>query len=76
MGPDRWLENIHTLLSMDDTVVFGTSRGCLKITLISLKNCTDSIGMEIQPSKSQFLAVGCSDKSPFHVGNTDIYNTE
>jgi hypothetical protein len=25
-GPDGWLENLHTLLLMDDTVVFATSR--------------------------------------------------
>ena len=62
--------------SWTTTVAFATSRASLKNKLIGLKNCTDSVGMEFHPSKSQFLAVGFSHKSPFLMGNIHIYHTD
>ena len=40
-GPDGWLEGVHCVLLMDDTVVFSTSREKLAEKLGKLKQCTD-----------------------------------
>ena len=52
MGPDEWLENLHLLLLMDDTVVFASSRQKLESKLKTLKTCADSIEMVLYPIKS------------------------
>ena len=54
-GPDDWLNNLHILLLMDDTVIFATSRDNLHAKLHLLKNCTDEIGMILHPTKSLYL---------------------
>ena len=51
-GPDDWLNNLHILRLMDDTVIFATSRGNLHAKLHLLKNCTDEIGMILHPTKN------------------------
>ena len=65
MGPDGCLENIHTLLFMDDTVVFPTSRASLRNKLIRIKNCTDSTGMAIHPLNHNFLQLACQTNLHF-----------
>ena len=62
-GPDGWLENLHVLLLMDDTVILATSREQMEQKLKLLKECTDSIGMVIHPSESRFLCVNTCDRS-------------
>ena len=77
-GPDGWLDTLHTLLLMDDTVIFATSKAALKAKLILLKRSADKLGMEIHPTKSKFLVINCDDKSPIVIDSvvvscTDIY---
>ena len=74
-GPDGWLGNLHTLLFMDDTVIFTTSRGNLHKKLFLLKECTDKLGMVIHPSKSQFMTVNGTDMQPFVLGNMSVAYT-
>ena len=77
-GPDGWLEGIHCLLLMDDTVVFATSREKLAEKLGKLKQCTDDIGMtiSIHPSKSQFLCVNSTDTRPVLLDKVTIAATK
>ena len=42
-GPDGWLQNLHTLLLMDDTVIFSTSREKIISKLIHLKTALMSL---------------------------------
>ena len=74
-SPDGWLGNLHTLLFMDDTVIFATSRGNLHKKLFLLKECTDKLGMVIHPSKSQFMTVNGTDTQPFVLGNMSVAYT-
>ena len=74
-GPDRWLGNLHTLLFMDDTVIFATPRGNLHKKLFLLKEYTDKLGMVIHPSKSQFMTVNGTDTQPFVLGNMSVAYT-
>ena len=64
-GPDDWLNNLHILRLMDDTVIFATSRDNLHAKLHLLKNCTDEIGMILHPTKSLYLTVNSHDDTPF-----------
>ena len=64
-GPDGWLGCLHTLLLMDDTVIFATSRASLEAKLLLLKRSADLLGMEIHPTKSRFMCTDKNDKSPF-----------
>ena len=50
-GPDGWLGDLHSLLLMDDTVIFATSHKRLDKKLRRLKQCTDDLGMVMHPSK-------------------------
>ena len=74
-GPDGWLQNLHTLLLMDDTVIFCTSREKMISKLIHLKNCTDELGMIIHPNKSQYLTVNANDNKPIITDNLIIHPT-
>ena len=64
-GPDGWLGNLHSLLLMDDTVIFATSRKQMEKKLRRLKQCTDDLGMVMHPSKSKFMVVNDKDTNPF-----------
>ena len=75
-GPDGWLQELHTLLLMDDTIVFATTRRKMEEKLLLLKQSTDSIGMVINSDKSQFLVVGSDDRSPFMLDNVTLAFTE
>jgi hypothetical protein len=68
-GPDRFLENLHSVLLMDDTAVLATSREALYEKLSSLTGCAKSLGMK---AKSQFIVSGCNDEEPFVFDNIII----
>ena len=74
-GPDGWLQNLHTLLLMDDTVIFSTSREKMISKLIHVKNCTDELRMIIHPNKSQYLTVNINDNTPISIDNLIIHPT-
>ncbi len=75
-GPDSWLGYLHSLLLMDDTVVFATSRLSMERKLRNLKSCVDDIGMVIHPTKSRFLSVNTQDQESFVLDNVAIEHTE
>ena len=52
-GQDGWLNDLHLLLFMDDTVVFATSKIALQKKLVALKQCADKLGMIIHPTKTK-----------------------
>ena len=55
LGPDRWLQDLHTLLLMDDNTVVASSRTSMERKLHVLQQAARDIGMDIHPGKSQFL---------------------
>ena len=69
---DGWLGKIHTLLLMDDTVIFSTSRESMEMKLRLLKDATDSLGMSMHPSKSKFMAVNADDTQHFSIDGVII----
>jgi hypothetical protein len=73
--PDGWLESLHCLLLMDDTVILATSREKMIEKLTVLKRSVDEIGMRIHPTKSQFICVNCEDSEPFTLGDASISHT-
>ena len=75
-GPDGWLQDLHIMLLMDDTVIMATSRAKMEEKLLLLKNSVDSIGMVVNSSKTQFMVIGCNDKVPFCIDNMIIKYTE
>lgn len=75
-GPDDWLGNLHILLLMDDTIVLATSRQNLQTKLALLKECTDSIGMILHPTKSQFITVNTEDNIAVTLDDVTISKTE
>ena len=75
-GPDGWLDTLHWLLLMDDTVVFATSRERLVQKLTRLKQCTDDLGMVIHPSKSQFPVINDNDTRPIMIDTITISHTD
>ena len=75
-GPDSWLENLHILLYMDDTVIFATSREKMIEKLNKLKIEADEIGMKIHPTKSKYQCVNTEDRTPIVLQNITIRHTE
>ena len=75
LGPDGWLENLHILLLMDDTVIFATSRSSLIAKLRVLKRKADELGMEIHPTKSKFMSTDTSDVSPIVIDSVIMSHT-
>ena len=75
LGPDGWLENLHILLLMDDTVIFATSRASLLAKLRVLKQKADELGMEIHPTKSKFMSTDSSDTSPIVIDSVIMSHT-
>ena len=74
-GPDGWLDTLHTLLLMDDTVIFATSKAALQAKLRLLKQSADKLGMEIHPTKSKFLAINSDDKTPIVIDTVIVSYT-
>ena len=73
--PDGWLEDIHILLLMDDTVILASSRESMEAKLAKLKASVDDIGMLLHPSKCQYLTVNSDDTTPFVLGDAVISKT-
>ena len=75
-GADGWLDTLHTLLLMDDTVIFATSKSNLEAKLKLLKQSADKLGMVIHPTKSRFLCINASDKSPIILDDVAVTYTQ
>ena len=75
-GPDGWLENLHSMLLMDDTVILATTREQMATKLTALKGSADDIGMIINSSKTQYICVNTADKQPFRIDGLTISHTD
>ena len=72
IGPDGFLGNYHSLLLMDDTVIFATSRKSMKMKLNVLNNFCKLYNMKINAKKTKFIPLNTSDISPFVIGDSTI----
>ena len=75
-GNDEYLENFHSLLFMDDTVVLATSRNAMQQKLRLLNQEAQSIRMEIHPSKSRYMVINGTDYRSFSLNNITIDHTD
>ena len=75
-GSDGYLENLHSLLYMDDTVVLATSRQAMQDKLNLLNESVRAIHMVIHPSKSQYMAINTKDRAPFVLDVVKIAATD
>jgi hypothetical protein len=78
VGHDGYLQDLHCLLLMDDTIVFATSRQKLRTKLGLLKSATDVLNMKIHTSKSLFMCFGnpIKDTHPFMIDDIIISHTD
>ena len=75
-GNDGWLENVHIMLLMDDTVVVATSWERMSSKLDLLINSAEDIGMTINPQKSKFIAVNSDNRTTYRNGNICMSSTD
>jgi hypothetical protein len=75
-GDDDWLGSLHSLLLMDDTVVFATSWQKMLKKLENLNECIQDIGMVINASKSKFLCVNPDILNSFDLNGIVIEHTD
>ena len=70
-GPDSFLEWLHVLMLMDDTVIFASSRERMVQKLDILLEYCVSHGMVMNESKTKFFVINgdASDKEPFPLGD-------
>ena len=71
-GQDGWLNDLHLLLFMDDTVVFATSKIALQQKLVALKQCADKLGMIIHPTKTKYISVNSDEAAPVDVDDIRV----
>ena len=73
-GPDSFLEWLHVLMLMDDTVIFATSRERMTQKLDILLEYCVSHGMVMNESKTKFMVLNgdSSDREPFPLGDIII----
>ena len=76
LGPDGFLENHHVLLLMDDTVIFATSREKMQAKLDILHDYCTQYGMEVNVSKTKFIAINANNDMPFRLGDLNIESTD
>lgn len=73
-GPDDgWLSDMHLALLMDDSVILATTRESMVNKIRLLKNAADSIGMSINPDKTQFMTTE-DDCEPMNVDELQVNN--
>ena len=70
-GNDGFLEWLHVLMLMDDTVILATSRTKLSEKLKYLQEYCDEYGMVLNEDKTKFMAILGSDeeKQPIQLGS-------
>ncbi len=71
-GVDGFLELLHCLLLMDDTVIFATSKTTMQRKPSLLMEATNQTNMTMHPTKSKYFAVNTGDREPFILGNVVI----
>ena len=75
-GEDDWLQNLHMVLFMDDTVIFATSRKKMQRKLAGLKEAADHIDMIIHPTKSEYISVNGQGTDSFIIDGATIMYAE
>ena len=75
---DGWLQWLHSLMLMDDTVIFATTRERMAEKLQVLENYCTEYGMIVNESKTKFMAINGddTDQQPFHVGDFSVRHCE
>ena len=76
LGPDGFLENHHVLLLMDDTVIFASSRERMQTKLDTLHEYCAQHGMQVNVSKTKFIAINADNDMPFRLGDLNIESTD
>ena len=71
-GPDSFLEWLHLLMLMDDTVIFASSRDRLIMKLNILDEYCQSYGMQMNESKTKFMVINGSGRDMLPIKLTDI----
>ena len=71
-GIDGYLGNLHSLLLMDDTVIFATRReGLIEKVEVLEEFCRDS-GMVINESKTEFMVINGTDEDKRNIVRESI----
>ena len=71
-GPDSFLEWLHLLMLMDDTVIFASSRERLILKLNILDKYCQTHGMQMNESKTKFMVINGSGSDMLPIKLTDI----
>lgn len=72
--PDGFLEDLHALLLMDDTVILATTRESCIEKLRTLENFCNDFGMEMNQRKTKLMVINGStdDRAPLHTNFSNI----
>ncbi len=71
-GTDGYLQTLHTLLVMDDTLLRATSREAMQRKFELLVYSAHSLDMELHPVKSKFIVINADDFEPFQHGDISV----
>ena len=71
---ETFIEWLHIMMFMDDTVLLATTRTNMREKLCILKEYCDQYGMRINENKTKFFVIcgGLGDAEPFHVDGLNI----
>ena len=72
--PDGFLQWLHLLMLMDDTVFLSTTRRGMQRKLVFLNEFCINNGMKVNNTKTKFFTINPSehDREPFHVGDIEV----
>ena len=72
--PDGFLQWLHLLVLMDDTVLLSTTRRGMQRKLTLLNDFCNNNGMVVNNAKTKFFTVNPSehDREPFHAGEIEV----
>ena len=65
LDPDGFLQHLHALLMIDDTVIFATSCDVMKEKLRVLSEYCLAYKMVINQSKTKFITINAGDQSHY-----------
>ena len=74
-GYDGYLQDLHSLLLMDDTVLLATNRDAMQEKFQLLVDAAVSLDMVVHPGKSKFLIVNGDDNQPFMYKGVTVEKT-
>ena len=71
-GEDGWLECLHLLLLMDDTVLLSTTRGGIIWKFQKVLDYCAQFNMKVNEKKTKLLCVNVTDPHPLNFDNMTI----